>query len=702
MLNRIYFSLILTLVLCFSACVSFLPPESPDPDLVDITRENPFLPGFNESIDFYNIREGDIKAATAMVLSEADTILAEILNIPDTVRTFENTLLRLDDLYNTVSLVWNPTGLLGSVHPSEAIREEADESDINIQHYFIDLSINEKLYQAVSAYSTTDDAATLSGGRLRFLESELRDFKRSGFELDIKKRKKLKEIRNRLSMLSIDFENNIAAYSDTLFITEEMTDGLPDDYKNEHIQPDGRYGIYLSYPSFYPFMEYAESDSLRKIIRGKFLNRGMPENLNILDKIISKRRQMAKMLGYSSYAEYTIEEGMAKTPAAVWKFENDLRDRVGGKADQDTREMLNIKQKLTDPMAEVVYDWGKYYYENQLLLREYKVNAEEVKQYFEVNNVINGLFTLSQLLFGVEYSEVDSPSLWHEDVQMYEVQEKSSGKLLGSFYLDLYPRPFKYQHAAEFNIVSGKMIGDSYQLPVACLVCNFPRPIGNNPALFTHEDVETFFHEFGHLLHEILTTAELSSQAGTSVAMDFVEAPSQMLENWVWNKQALNQFARHYKTGELIPDTLLNRMLAARNLQSGNDLLQQILYGTLDMTLYDKFDPSGELTISETMEELQNSITHYPYIEGTHQLASFGHLLGYGAAYYGYLWSEVYAADMFSVFEKEGILNPAVGYRFRKSILEKGGSEDPMKMVRAFLGREPNNGAFLKNQGIAE
>ena len=190
MLNRIYFSLILTLVLCFVACLSFQPPESPDPDLVDITRGNPFLPGFNESIDFYNIREGDIKAATAMVLSEADTILAEILNIPDTVRTFENTLLRLDDLYNTVSLVWNPTGLLGSVHPSEAIREEADESDINIQHYFIDLSINEKLYQAVSAYSTTDDAATLSGGRLRFLESELRDFKRSGFELDIKKRKK--------------------------------------------------------------------------------------------------------------------------------------------------------------------------------------------------------------------------------------------------------------------------------------------------------------------------------------------------------------------------------------------------------------------------------------------------------------------------------------------------------------------------------
>ena len=702
MLKRNYFSLFLTLLLVFFACVSYQPPERPDPHQVDITRKNPFLPGFNESIDFYNIREGDIKAATANALSEADSILADILIIPDSERTFENTLLRLDDLYNTVSLVWNPAGLLGSVHPSEAIRDEADESDITIQHYFIELSLNEKLYQAVSAYSTTDDVASLRGGRLRFLERELRDFKRSGFELDIKKREKLKEIRNRLTMLSIDFENNIAAFSDTLFITEEMTDGLPDDYKNEHILPDGRYAIDLSYPSFYPFMEFAESDSLRKVIRSKFLNRGMPDNLKILEEIISKRRQMSKMLGYSSYAGYVIEESMAKTPTAVWDFENELRERVDGKADRDTREMLNIKQKLTNPKAEIVFDWEKYYYENQLLVRDYKVNAEEVKQYFEVNNVINGLFTLSQLLFGIKYNEVENPSLWHEDVQMFEVREASNGKLLGRFYLDLYPRPFKYQHAAEFNIVSGKKIGDSYQLPVACLVCNFPRPIGDKPALFTHEDVETFFHEFGHLLHEILTTAELSSQSGTSVVMDFVEAPSQMLENWVWNKEALNQFARHYKTGKLIPDTLLIRMLEARNLQSGNDLLQQILYGTMDMTLYDRFDPSGKLTISEAAAELQNSITHYPYIEGTHQLASFDHLLGYGAAYYGYLWSEVYAADMFSVFEKEGVLNPAVGYRFRKFILEKGGSEDPMKMVREFLGREPNNGAFLKNQGIAE
>ena len=702
MLKQIYFSSILTLLLVFLACVSFLPPESPEPGLVDITRENHLSPGFNKSIDFYNLREGDLKAATAMVLREADTILAEILSIPDSVRTFENTLLRLDDLYNAVSLVWNPAGLLGAVHPSEVIRNEADESEITIQQYFIDLSINEKLYQAVSAYSTTDAAATLSGGRLRFLESELRDFKRSGLGLDKKKREKLKEIRNSLSLLSIDFENNIAAYSDTILITEETTDGLPDDYKKEHILQDGRYAIDLSYPSFYPFMEYAESDSLRKVIRTKFLNRGMPENLKILEEIISKRRQMAKMLGYSSYAEYAIEESMAKTPAAVWDFENGLRERVDGKADRDTQEMLNIKQKLTDSTAAMVYDWEKYYYENQLLLRKYKVNAEEVKQYFEVKSVINGLFTLSQLLFGIKYSEVEYPSLWHEDVKMYEVREESNGKLLGRFYLDLYPRPFKYQHAAEFNIVSGKKIGDSYQLPVACLVCNFPRPTENNPALFTHEDVETFFHEFGHLLHDMLTNAELSSQAGTSVAMDFVEAPSQMLENWMWNKQALNQFARHYKTGELIPDTLLQRMLAARNLQSGNDLLQQILYGTLDMTFYDRFDPSGKLTMTETAAELQNSITHYPYIEGTHQLASFGHLLGYGAAYYGYLWSEVYAADMFSVFEKEGVLNPAIGYRFRKSILEKGGSEDPMEMVRAFLGREPNNGAFLKNQGIAE
>ncbi len=319
-----------------------------------------------------------------------------------------------------------------------------------------------------------------------------------------------------------------------------------------------------------------------------------------------------------------------------------------------------------------------------------------------MDNVIDGFFVISQILFGIKYREIEEPSVWHEEVRMFEMLEKSTGDKIGVFYLDLYPRENKYQHAAEFTIISGKKIGDQYQLPVACLVCNFPRSTASKPSLLPHDDVETFFHEFGHLLHDLLSTAELSSQAGTSVAMDFVEAPSQMLENWVWNKQSLSMFARHYKTGEIIPDSLLNRMISARNLQSGNDLLQQIFYGMLDMTLHDNFEPSASQSITDVVIELQNTITHFPHIDGTYQEASFDHLMGYAASYYGYLWSEVYASDMFSIFDKNGVLNSDIGYRFRKSIFEKGGEENPMNLVEEFLGREPSNAAFLKRQGISE
>ena len=364
------------------------------------------------------------------------------------------------------------------------------------------------------------------------------------------------------------------------------------------------------------------------------------------------------------------------------------------------QEMIEIKKNYTGKDDVTLYDWDKYYYENKLLLSKYNVDSKKVKEYFELTSVINGFFKISAQLFGIQYYEVENPSVWHEDVSMYEMVDEKSGKLIGRFYLDLYPRSHKYQNAAEFTIVSGKRMGDSYQLPVASLVCNFPKSSNNYPSLLSHDDVETFFHEFGHLIHDIFSKTELMSQAGTSVAMDFVEAPSQMLENWVWNKESLSIFAKHYKTGKVIPDSLLNGMIAARNLQSGNDLLQQVFYGLLDLSFFDGYDPEGVLSTTDIVRQLQNSITHYPYFEGTHQEASFDHLLDYSASYYGYLWSEVYAYDMFSSFEIGGVLNSEIGYKYRKSILEKGGSEDPMDMVIDFLGRQPNDTAFLKSLGI--
>jgi len=693
---RIVYILYIIIIFFLSGCAAVKSPQK----MEDFHLDNPLLYGFNEVIDFKSIQPGDIDKATTSALKDADKILTEVLAVSYTMKTYNNTLFKIDNLYHTVSKVWNLVELLSSTHPAEDIRREADENDLRIQTFMIDLSINEDLYKAIRAYSNSKEAQVLTGGKKRFLNSELNDFKRSGMELNATKRLKLKEIQTRLSELSIKFSNNIISSDDTLYIHAEMTGGLPEDYKRERLQLDERYAIDLSYPSFDPFMKYADSDSLRKLLRYKFLNIAYPENLEILNEIVSLCKKMSEILGYRSYAAYTIEESMAKTPTAVWKFENSLRQSIETKASMDTKEMLEMKRKHTGNSEASLYDWDKYYYENMLLLNKYSVDSEKVKEYFELGRVIEGFFIITGSLFGLQYHEVENPSVWHEDITMYEVFDEKSGRLLGRFYLDLYPRAHKYQHAAEFTIISGKRVGDSYQIPVASLVCNFPKSSEYYPSLLPHEDVETLFHEFGHLIHDMLSKTELMSQSGTSVPMDFVEAPSQMLENWVWNKESLDLFAKHYKTGEGIPDTLVDHMLAARNLQSGNDLLQQVFYGMLDLTLYDGYDPDGLLTTTDIIIQLQNSVTHYPYFEGTHQQASFDHLLDYSASYYGYLWSEVYAHDMFSVFEEGGLLNPAIGSRYREEVLEKGGSEDPITLVINFLGRQPNNQAFLKSLGI--
>ena len=665
-------------------------------------RHNPLIYSKNQNIDFAVINEDDIENATEYVLREADLILSEIITVPTAERTFANTLLRLDDLYNIVSKVSSPLELLASVHPNRKIRDISDESILIIQRYFVELSANEALYEVVYQFSTSKQAHELPINQQRFLESELRDFQHSGLGLSEYDREKLKRIQNRISELSLQFENNISSYSDTLFIPHNMIAGLPDDYKENHLQADGKYAIDLSYPSFYPFMVYAESDSLRKLLRYMFLNKGMPQNVSILSEILANRKSLAELLNYPSFSALIIDQGMAKSTEAVWEFEKDLIEKIQPKANWDTKQLLQLKYDTIEGNDKTITDWQKDYYENQLLLKKHRVDSEEVKQYFQVDNVIEGLFAISSLLFDIKFREIENPSVWHSGVRMFEMKEKSDNALVGYFYLDLYPREDKYQHAAAFSIVSGKKINSDYQHPIACLVCNFPPPGKNTPALLQHEDVETLFHEFGHLLHDMLTTSELYSQSGTSVAMDFVEAPSQMIENWVWNKESLSLFATHYETNEIIPDSLLNRMMKARNIQSGNNLLQQIFYGMLDLTLHEQFDSSNVKSTTEIMSELQNSITNYDYIEGTHMQASFDHLLDYGASYYGYLWSEVFAADMYSTFEKEGVLNQEVGLRFRKTILEKGGTENPMNLVRAFLRRDPNNEAFLKKQGIVE
>ncbi len=388
---------------------------------------------------------------------------------------------------------------------------------------------------------------------------------------------------------------------------------LQEDYKNARRQEDGKYKIDLTYPSYIPFMKFSNSESARKKLYTLYNNRASAKNPEVLIKVLILRQQMAELLGFKTYAEYRTGDRMAKTPQTVWDFENNLVDKLKEKAQMDYDELLSVKRaKLGSDTINVIQPWESGYYNNILLKEKYELDQNLVKEYFEINNVIDGLFQITQHLFGVEYEEVKDPSVWHKDVRLFNV--KQDGKIISRFYIDLHPRPNKYSHAACFPMIGSKETENGPQLPTATLVCNFPAPTADMPSLLPHGDVETFFHEFGHVLHSVLTKTKLSSQSGTSVSRDFVEAPSQIFENWTWNYESLKLFAKHYKTGEVLPKELFDKMLAAKNVGSGLAYTQQVYYGILDFTLHDKYDPTSSEPIVEVMKGLQNKITLYPYL----------------------------------------------------------------------------------------
>jgi thimet oligopeptidase len=657
--------------------------------------DNPLFPALNQAVVFSQVTSEHIALAADSVIDITRKDLEMVYSLPKDSRTFNNTMRATDELMHRLNTITSYIYLLTYVHPDSSIRDEGQKAITKLSKYGNELSMDEQLYQAMLDFSSLPEAEKLDAAERKFLDENLRDFERNGLALPEDKKARLKEIKDRVSEISINFGANIAAHQDELIVDELGIEGLPEDYKAQRVTSEGKYRIDLSYPSYVPFMRYATSSDARKELYMKYMNRAVEKNLLLLDELIVQRNKMAEVLGYPTYAAWAIENRMAKTTNTVWAFEKNLVEKVKQKALLDYTELLEAREV---PGADtVIMPWESAHFNNNLLMKKYQLDNELVKQYFEMNNVIEGLFTISSKLFGVKFNEVENPNVWQEDVKMYEVV--SGRKTVGRFYLDLHPRPNKYNHAACFTLSRGRITPSGQEIPVASLVCNFPKATAETPSLILHNDVVTFFHEFGHLMHALLSNPGLSAQAGISNARDFVEVPSQFLENWAWNHDALKLFATHYQTGEVLPSDLYAKMLAAKNVGSGIHTLQQLFYGMLDMTFHDGFDPAAKST-TDVVRELQNEITLFPYVEGTSFHASFGHLTGYAAGYYSYLWALVYAEDIFSEFTREGILNEQLGKRFRELILEKGSSVDELEMVRDFLGREPNDEAFIRSLGL--
>jgi thimet oligopeptidase len=595
------------------------------------------------------------------------------------------------------------------VSTDAAERDAGERAEQDYSNWLIDLGKREDLYHAVKAYADTNPR--LSGEQKRLLEHELRDFRRAGMALPADQREKLKTIQKEITRLAIEFDKNIRVDETRVPLTRQELSGLPDSYfDNPNLQRSGDiYLVGMAYPQFIPILAYCDNETTRKKVWLAYKRRGGTGNIRVLEQMLKLRAEAAELLGYAHPADYETEIKMAKSAKKVQEFYARLRPLVREKALQDYEELEAAKRRHTrDPDARL-YPWDTDFYLDLLKKTKYAVDSEKVREYFSLDNVMNGLFSITQSLYGLEYRDVTRRSVsegrpvWHEDVTLYEVWDKASGKMLGEFYVDMHPRDNKYNHAAQWGLAQHKEWSNGdMTLPLAALVCNFPKATADRPSLLSHDDVETLFHEFGHCLHTLLSESRYFRFGGTQVERDFVEAPSQMFENWVWDAAVLKTFARHYETGEPFPDDLLEGMLRARHLGSGMLAERQYFYGLYDLRCH--IVPGGVVDTTQLGLDLwdpdKDNVELYDPVPETYFQSAFGHLTGYQAGYYGYQWALVFACDMFERFKELGMLDPEAGAYYRRKILARGGTMDGLDLVTDYLGREPKMDAYLEHLGL--
>ncbi len=630
-----------------------------------------------------------------------DTIAAAQEVIATVVRaepTWETTIAPLDEIADLMLHAYGRTAFMGYVHPDQATREAGSAAEERIEKFGIELAFRRDLYEVVAQFAATPEAATLGPIEARLLEFVLRDFRRAGHELGSAARDRLQVLSNRLVELGVAFERNLAEHDDGIVVSRNDLEGLPDAYVetlDEGPEP-GTFRVTMAYPHVIPFLDGSPRRDLRRQLSFKFNTRAVEGNRPLLEEAVAIRKEIADLFGLPSWAHRVLEDRMAGNPETVGRFYAQLQGPLTEAAEFELRRMSELLAADTGETQLMPYDLR--YYDTSIRRTEYGVDQHEVAEYFPLDSVLEGLFDLTGEVFGLRYEELDV-EVWHPDVRTFAIRDAGDGRLISHFSMDLFPRTSKYGHAAAFPLVAGRRLADgTYQRPYAAIVANFTKPTPTRPSLLQHSEVETFFHEFGHILHQTLTTSPYVRFSGTNVERDFVEAPSQIMQHWTWRADVLSRFARHHETGDPIPTRLVDQLVAARQLNVALDNLRQMSVGMLDQELHGPAETKDLDAILRTTWE----VTMFPFHEGTFFPASFGHLFGYDAGYYGYMWSEVYGDDMFSRFEDEGVLSPAVGAAYRQEILEPGGIRPAMEHLRAFLGRDPDITAFLRKLGVVE
>ncbi len=628
----------------------------------------PFWTGMTDAASFERAMNGR--------LAHAKEILDRMLDVKGP-RTIQNTLRPYDDVLLELDAVGSQAQLVQSVHPVENLRQTAEKVSQAAGTFGTDLSLNRGVYDAIAAL----DVSKADAETQYYVKRTLRDFRLAGVDKDEATRKRIKQLRDELVIIGQDFDRNIR--TDLRKVTAKSAaelDGLPQDFIAKH-KPDanGVITLTIDYPDSLPVFSFAKNEDLRKRMYMEYNNRGYPKNMETLDKMIARRAELAKLVGYANWADYVTADKMVGSASSASQFIDRVVNASGPKAAREFDTLLKRKQQDV-PGATGVNAWERAYYSELVRKASYDFDSQSVRPYFAFDRVKQGLFDVTSKLYGVTYRPVSVPT-WDKSVEAYEMLE--GGKLIGRFYLDMHPRKDKYNHAAEFPIRSGVT---GRQIPEASLICNLPGGEPGDPGLMTHDDVETFFHEFGHLVHALVSGRHnWIGISGISTEQDFVEAPSQMLEEWTWDPKTLQTFAKHYQTNEPIPTALVTRMRRASEFGKAINVRQQMVYAKLSLSVYDRDPKSVDTTAM--VKELINKYTSTPYVEGTHFQTSFGHLDGYSAVYYTYMWSLVIAKDMFSQFDRGNLLAAGVAAKYRTSVLAPGGSKPAAALVSDFLGR---------------
>ena len=677
---------------------------------------NPLLT-FTDLPPFSQIIPAHVKPAVEQVIEECRNKIEQVLE-GNTSPSWDNLVAPIEEVDDRLSRIWSPVSHMNSVVNSDELREAYESCLPLLSEYGTWVGQHKGLFEAYKAIKASDEFASLSQAQKKTITDALRDFELSGIGLPADEQHRYGEISKRMSELGSQFSNNVL--DATMGWSKQITDvaelaGMPESAlaaakaAAEAKEQEG-YLLTLDIPSYLPVMTYCDNQALRQELYEAYVTRasdrgpnaGTWDNSEIITEQLKLRHEIARMLGFGTYSEKSLATKMAETPDQVLGFLNDLAVKAKPQGEREVEELRQFAEKEFG-VSELEL-WDIAYYSEKQKQHLFEISDEELRPYFPESKAVSGLFEVLRRVFGMTVTEREGVDTWHESVRFFDIFDANE-TLRGSFYLDLYAREHK-RGGAWMDDCRGRRITQAGELqtPVAYLTCNFNKPVGDKPALFTHDEVVTLFHEFGHGIHHMLTQVEAGAVSGINgVPWDAVELPSQFLENWCWEEEALAFISGHYETGEALPKEMLEKMLAAKNFQSAMFILRQLEFGLFDFTLHTTYDPEVGARVLETLADVKSKVAVLPSLEWNRFSHSFSHIFagGYSAGYYSYLWAEVLSSDAFSAFEEEGIFNTETGKRFLNNILEMGGSEEPMELFKRFRGREPQIDAMLRHAGIS-